>query len=60
MYPRGPSAPAVFVDFDGFQGAAEAVRRPGHFRGVATVVSKLLNIVKPTDVYFGQKGEKGP
>jgi len=29
--------------------------RPGHFRGVATIVTKLLNIVKPTKVYFGQK-----
>jgi pantoate--beta-alanine ligase len=29
--------------------------RPNHFRGVATVVTKLLNIVKPTKVYFGQK-----
>jgi pantoate--beta-alanine ligase len=29
--------------------------RPNHFRGVATVITKLLNIVKPTKVYFGQK-----
>lgn len=34
---------------------AEGAIRPGHFKGVATIVVKLLHIVKPTDVYFGQK-----
>eukprot|EP00978_Attheya_sp_CCMP212_P002122 scaffold4363_cov37-Attheya_sp.AAC.1 len=46
---------ATYVDPTGFDDIAEGVSRPGHFRGVATVVTKLFNIIQPTHAYFGQK-----
>jgi pantoate--beta-alanine ligase len=45
----------TYVDVDEISGRLCGTFRPNHFRGVATVVTKLLNIVKPTKVYFGQK-----
>jgi pantoate--beta-alanine ligase len=45
----------TFVEVTGLQDPLEGVCRPGHFRGVATVVLKLFNIVQPDRVYFGQK-----
>jgi pantoate--beta-alanine ligase len=45
----------TFVEVTGLQDPLEGACRPGHFRGVATVVLKLFNIVQPDRVYFGQK-----
>jgi pantoate--beta-alanine ligase len=50
-----PSKPTVFVTVEGISDILEGAIRPGHFRGVATVVSKLFNIVKPHKAFFGQK-----
>ncbi|HCI28972.1 MAG TPA: pantoate--beta-alanine ligase [Fervidobacterium sp.] len=52
MYPENYS---VYVDEIDMSKYLCGARRPGHFRGVCTVVTKLFNIVKPTRAYFGQK-----
>jgi pantoate--beta-alanine ligase len=46
---------ATWVDIGGAADRFEGAFRPGHFRGVATVVLKLLNMVRPHVAYFGQK-----
>jgi pantoate--beta-alanine ligase len=52
IYPQGFS---TYVQVDGLGNRLEGKTRPGHFRGVATVVLKLFQIVQPHFAYFGRK-----
>ncbi|PNH92419.1 pantoate--beta-alanine ligase [Vibrio diazotrophicus] len=54
MYPYGLDK-QTFVEVPGLSTMLEGASRPGHFRGVATVVTKLFNIVKPDIACFGEK-----
>ncbi|MBF0288205.1 MAG: pantoate--beta-alanine ligase [SAR324 cluster bacterium] len=50
-----PASYQTYVDVEQITQKLEGATRPGHFRGVATVVSKLFNVFQPTRAYFGQK-----
>jgi len=52
MYPPRYS---TYVEVEGITEVLCGAKRPGHFKGVATVVTKLFNIVKPHRAYFGKK-----
>jgi pantoate--beta-alanine ligase len=52
MYPAGAT---TFVEVGGVGDRLDGASRPGHFRGVATVVAKLFHIVGPSKAFFGQK-----
>lgn len=52
MYPDGHQ---TWVEVEALTEALEGAQRPGHFRGVTTVVAKLFNSVQPARAYFGQK-----
>jgi pantoate--beta-alanine ligase len=52
MYPAGAS---TMVEVEALSSILEGASRPGHFRGVATVVCKLFHLVRPHRAYFGEK-----
>jgi pantoate--beta-alanine ligase len=52
IYPKDYS---TYITVGGISDQMEGASRPGHFRGVATVVAILLNVVRPDFAYFGQK-----
>lgn len=52
LYPAGS---ATFVEVEGLSRRLDGLSRPGHFRGVATVVTKLLIAAEPGRAFFGQK-----
>jgi pantoate--beta-alanine ligase len=52
MYPPGTS---TSIEVAGIGDRLDGASRPGHFRGVATIVAKLFHIVEPDRAYFGQK-----
>lgn len=55
MYPAGNGRTLTFVDVEKITTFLCGASRPGHFRGVATVVTKLFNITEADVAYFGQK-----
>ncbi|HFV6135103.1 TPA: pantoate--beta-alanine ligase [Escherichia coli] len=54
IYPNGTET-HTYVDVPGLSTMLEGASRPGHFRGVSTIVSKLFNLVQPDTACFGEK-----
>ncbi|MFZ1139530.1 MAG: pantoate--beta-alanine ligase [Candidatus Sulfotelmatobacter sp.] len=52
MYPAGA---VTWVTVEGLSGKLDGRSRPGHFRGVTTVVAKLFHVIEPDTAFFGQK-----
>ncbi|CAM3365335.1 pantothenate synthetase [Xenorhabdus nematophila ATCC 19061] len=55
IYPNGLNGNQTFIEVPELSHILEGTSRPGHFRGVTTVVSKLFNLIQPDLVYFGEK-----
>jgi pantoate--beta-alanine ligase len=55
MYPAGPEKQRIWVESGPLAAHLCGASRPGHFRGVTTVVTKLFHLVRPDRAYFGQK-----
>lgn len=60
MYPSGivqdvSEQKGTFIEVKGYSHQMEGTSRPTFFRGVATIVTKLFNVIQPTNAYFGQK-----
>jgi len=54
IYPQGTES-QTYVDVPGLSTMLEGASRPGHFRGVSTIVSKLFNLIQPDVACFGEK-----
>ncbi|GHU85528.1 pantothenate synthetase [Bacteroidia bacterium] len=50
-----PTTPTEIYDFGDLDKVMEGEHRPGHFNGVATIVKRLFDLIKPTSAYFGEK-----
>ncbi len=55
MYPTGEGIEKKTIDLGGLDLYGEGPRRPGHFNGMAQIVTRLFDIVKPQKSYFGEK-----
>lgn len=55
MYPAGTDYDSRVFDLGGLDQYGEGPRRPGHFNGMAQVVTRLFDIVRPDKAYFGEK-----